>query len=50
MERMQVSAVAQINELWNEYAAAATAGDLERWIALWVEDGIQLPPGDLEKS
>lgn len=45
MERMQVSAVAKINELWKEYAAAANAGDMERWIALWVDDGIQLAPG-----
>ena len=45
MERFQVSDVAQIYELWNEYAAAATDGDMERWISLWTDDGIQMPPG-----
>ncbi|MCP4535853.1 MAG: nuclear transport factor 2 family protein [Chloroflexi bacterium] len=45
IERVQIADVAQIYELWNEYAAAATAGDMERWLALWVDDGIQMPPG-----
>ena len=40
-----VADVAQLYGLWNEYAAAANEGDLERWIALWIDDGIQLPPG-----
>jgi uncharacterized protein (TIGR02246 family) len=43
-ERVQVADVAQVYRLWNEYAAAMNAGDMERWIALWVEDGIQMPP------
>jgi len=45
IERVQVADVAQVYELWNESAAAATAGDIERWIALWIDDGIQMPPG-----
>ncbi len=45
MERIQVVDVALIGELWKEFAASAIAGDLERWLALWTEDGIQLPPG-----
>jgi uncharacterized protein (TIGR02246 family) len=44
-ERVQVADVAQVYELWNELAAAATDGDLERWIALWIDDGIQMAPG-----
>ncbi|UCC99646.1 MAG: SgcJ/EcaC family oxidoreductase, partial [Phycisphaerales bacterium] len=40
-----VSDVAQIYQLWKAYAAALTAGDMERWIALWTDDGIQMPPG-----
>ncbi len=27
-----------------EYAAAASAGDFERWLALWDEEGAQFPP------
>jgi uncharacterized protein (TIGR02246 family) len=44
-ERVQVVDVARVYELWNEYAAAANDGDMERWIALWIDDGIQMPPG-----
>jgi uncharacterized protein (TIGR02246 family) len=45
LERVQVADVAKVYELWNEYAAAANDGDLERWLALWINDGIQMPPG-----
>jgi uncharacterized protein (TIGR02246 family) len=44
LERVQVADVAQVYELWNEYAAAVNDGDMERWIALWIDDGIQMPP------
>jgi uncharacterized protein (TIGR02246 family) len=44
-ERVQVADVAQVYQLWNEMAAAANEGDMERWMALWSEDGIQMPPG-----
>jgi uncharacterized protein (TIGR02246 family) len=43
-ERVQVADVAQVYELWNEYAAAVNDRDLERWLALWVDDAIQMPP------
>ena len=36
--------VALVYELWNEYAAAANDGDMARWISLWIDDGIQMPP------
>jgi uncharacterized protein (TIGR02246 family) len=42
-ERVQVADVAQVYELWNEFAAAASDGDLDRWIDLWTDDGIQIP-------
>jgi uncharacterized protein (TIGR02246 family) len=45
LERVQVADVAQVYELWNEIAAAANEGDLDRWIAFWIDDGIQMPPG-----
>ena len=45
MERNMVSDVAKIYALWKEYAAAAIDGDLERWLALWADDCIQMPPG-----
>lgn len=45
LERIQVSDVAKIYALWNEYAAAWSAGDMAGWIALWIDGGIQMPPG-----
>ena len=43
-ERTKNIDVAQIYELWNAYAAAWCAGDMESWLDLWTEDGIQMPP------
>jgi len=36
--------IAAINELWNQYASAVTAGDLDLWISLWTDNGIQMAP------
>ena len=44
LERVLVADVAQVYQLWNELAAAARDGDLEGWIALWIEDAIEMPP------
>ena len=44
MEKIQISDRAKIGKLWDEFAAAMTAGDLKRWIDLWTEEGIQMPP------
>ena len=44
MERNMVSDVAKVHELLDEYASACHAGDLERWMSLWIEDAIQMPP------
>ena len=48
-ERVRNIDVGLVYELWNEYAAAANDGDLARWISLWCEDGIQMPPGALRR-
>lgn len=44
-ERAKTIDVALVYELWNEIAAAANEGDTARWISLWIDDGIQMPPG-----
>jgi uncharacterized protein (TIGR02246 family) len=36
---------AEIRTLFDEYIASLEAGDPERWTELWVEDGVQQPPG-----
>jgi len=45
LERVQAADVAQVYELWNEYAAVLNDGDMERWLALWIDEGIQMAPG-----
>jgi uncharacterized protein (TIGR02246 family) len=44
MERDMVSDVAKVHQLWDEYIDCMHSGDFERWMSLWVEDGIQMPP------
>jgi len=45
-ERVKYIDVALIYELWNEYAAAVNDGDLDRWITLWTNEGVQLAPDE----
>ena len=44
MERSLVIDVAKVYELLGEYFDCQLTGDIERWISLWTEDGIQMPP------
>jgi len=36
---------ALIHELWREYTSALKDGDMKRWLALWMPEGKQMPPG-----
>ena len=36
--------IAAIKDLMNQYGAAINAGDLDLWISLWADNGIQMPP------
>jgi uncharacterized protein (TIGR02246 family) len=33
-----------INEIFDQYASTLGAGDIDSWISLWIDDGIQMPP------
>jgi len=45
MERTKNTDMAQIYELWENYGAEwSPGGDFERWMDMWIPDGIQLPP------
>jgi uncharacterized protein (TIGR02246 family) len=37
---------ATFDQLLKEFSASLSAGDAERWLALWAEDGVQLPPDE----
>ena len=45
MERIKNIDVGLVYNLWDDYAAACNTGDLDRWLSLWIDDGIQMPPG-----
>ena len=36
--------IVAIENLMNQYGAALNAGDLDLWISLWADNGIQMPP------
>ena len=38
------SDIAAIKETLNQYAVGVNTGDFDRWISLWAEDGVQMPP------
>ncbi len=42
--------VALIHELWNEYASALVAGDMECWISTWLRGGIEMSAAGLMLS
>lgn len=35
---------AAVNAIWREYEASLLAGDADRWIKQWMENGVQMPP------
>ncbi len=37
---------AALNDIWNRYASSLNAGDVSRWLELWTEDGVQMPPDE----
>lgn len=46
-EEVDVEAVTEaVIAIWDEYEASLSAGDVDRWVDLWSEEGIQLPPGE----
>jgi len=45
-EQQKVSAATAAEAIWKEYSESLNAGDLERWLDLWTEDGIQMPPDE----
>lgn len=43
-EEQQLAAA--VDSIWEEYSASLNAGDVDRWVELWTEDGVQMPPGE----
>jgi hypothetical protein len=41
---------AAVNAIWTRYSSSLNAGDLDSWLSLWTDDGVQLPPGEGESE
>ena len=42
----EAAVTAGVEDIWKEYSASLNAGDLERWLSLWTDDGVQMPPDE----
>ena len=45
MEEHNETDIAALREILNKYAATCNTGDLDGWLSLWSDDGIQMYPG-----
>ena len=37
-----------INTIWSTYESSLKAGDIDAWLSLWTENGIQMPPDEAQ--
>jgi uncharacterized protein (TIGR02246 family) len=37
---------AAINAIWSTYVSSLEADDIDTWLSLWTEDGVQMPPNE----
>lgn len=44
MQPTDEDVVEAVNAIWDEYEASVIASDIDRWIAQWTDDGVQMPP------
>ena len=35
-----------ILEIWPQYSSSLNSGDIDSWMSLWTEDGVQMPPNE----
>jgi uncharacterized protein (TIGR02246 family) len=42
----QKAATAAINDIWNRYSSSLNSGDIDRWMSLWADNGVQMPPNE----
>ena len=35
-----------VNQIWDQFSSALNSGDLDVWLSLWTDDGVQMPDGE----
>ena len=43
---MNETITAAVDEIWNRFSSGLNSGDLDLWLSLWTDNGIQLPDGE----
>jgi len=38
--------IAAINKVYHQYATGISTGNIDLWISLWIDDGVQMPPDE----
>ncbi len=44
--RDQKAVTAAINGVWSRYTSSLNSGDIDGWMSLWVDSGVQMPPNE----
>ena len=44
MDVKRMSDIAAVKEMLKQYAKVCNTGDLNHWISLWADNGVQMPP------
>ncbi len=42
----QKAVTAAINDIFNRYSSSLNSGDIDRWMSLWADNGVQMPPNE----
>ena len=37
---------AAVTDIWTRYSSSLNSGDLDRWMSLWADNGVQMPPDE----
>ena len=37
---------AAVNDIWDQYSSSLNSGDIDLWMSLWTDNGVQMPPGE----
>jgi len=37
---------AEVNDIWTQYSSSLNSGDIDLWMSLWTDGGVQMPPGE----
>src|SRR5207247_2078761 len=42
----QKAVTTEINDIWSRCSSSLNSGDIDRWMSLWADSGVQMPPNE----